>query len=87
MNWQVTATNTAAKSLRKLPKKIGLIYAQLVGDLQEEGPKPYGWDVKPLKGKKNALRVRLTREYRVIIEVIAPSIIVVTVAHRKDVYR
>ena len=86
MAWQVSATKAVAKQLRKLPGKIGLIYIQFVEDLENEGPKPSGWDVKPLKGSR-AYRIRLTREYRVVIEVVAPQIIVVTVAHRKDVYR
>lgn len=87
MKWQVTAVRGVDKQLRNLPKKIGVLYALLIEDLVQEGPKPFGWDVAALKGRRNAYRIRLTREYRVIIEVLSPNIIVVTVAHRKDVYR
>ncbi len=86
MSWKVIPTKTAAKQLDKIPKKLGIIYRQLVEDLAQEGPYPFGWDCKPLKGSKE-IRIRLNREWRVIIEVIAPTIIVVRVAHRSEVYR
>lgn len=85
MTWRVIETKKAAKELLRLPKKIGLIYSELVDDMEKEGPHPYGWDVSPLKGR-NELRVKLTREYRVIIQVFAPNIIVVKIAHRKEAY-
>jgi mRNA-degrading endonuclease RelE of RelBE toxin-antitoxin system len=84
--WIVVPTKRAAKELERLPRRVGLIYAQLVADLQREGPRPFGWDVTALKGS-NELRIRLNRQYRVRIVVIAPKIIVVRVAHRKEVYR
>lgn len=87
MKWQVTAARTVVKQLRRLPRKIVLIYAQLVEDMEQEGPHPFGWDVKPLQGEKDCYRIRLTREYRVVITVVSPQIIIITVAHRKEVYR
>jgi mRNA-degrading endonuclease RelE of RelBE toxin-antitoxin system len=83
--WKVTATKQAAKELVKLPKKVGLIYQALVEDLECEGPYPFGWDTKPLKGREE-IRIRLNREYRVLILVVEPDLIVVKVAHRKEVY-
>lgn len=83
--WKVTETKQAAKEVRKLPKSIALIYHVLTEDLTREGPRPHGWDVKPLKGRPE-IRIRLTREYRVLIVVVEPDLIVVKVAHRKEVY-
>lgn len=78
-------TKSAAKEISRLPKKIGFLYFELVDDLSKEGPYPHGWDVSPLKGRE-ALRIRLTREYRVILQVIDPNLIVIKVAHRKEAY-
>jgi mRNA-degrading endonuclease RelE of RelBE toxin-antitoxin system len=83
--WKVTETKQAAKELKRLPKSIGLIYQALTEDLTREGPHPYGWDVKPLKGRAE-IRIKLTREYRMLILVVEPDLIVVKVAHRKEVY-
>ncbi len=83
--WSVTATKQAGKELARLPKRVALIYHALTEDLRREGPHPYGWDVKPLKGRSE-IRIRLNREYRVLIQVIEPDLIVVKVAHRKEVY-
>ncbi len=65
---------------------MGLIYRELVDDLECEGPFPFGWDASPLKGSEE-VRIKLTREWRVLIQVIKPSIIVVRVVHRKEAYR
>ena len=83
--WKVTETKQAAKEIARLPKKISLIYRVLVEDLKREGPRPHGWDVKALTGREE-VRIKLNREYRVLILVIEPSLIVVKVAHRKEVY-
>jgi mRNA-degrading endonuclease RelE of RelBE toxin-antitoxin system len=83
--WKVTETKQAAKEVRKLPKGVALIYQVLMEDLTHEGPRPHGWDVKSLKGRPE-VRIRLNREYRVLIVVIEPDLIVVKVAHRKEVY-
>lgn len=83
--WKVTPTKQAAKELARLPKRIGLIYQALTEDLRREGPHPYGWDALHLKGRPE-VRIKLTREYRVLILVIEPDLIVVKVAHRKESY-
>ena len=83
--WKVTTTRNAAKELAKLPKKIGLIYQALTEDLIREGPHPFGWDIKSLKGRPE-IRIRLNCEYRVLILVVEPDLIVIKVAHRKEVY-
>jgi mRNA-degrading endonuclease RelE of RelBE toxin-antitoxin system len=83
--WNVTATRQAAKSLAKLPKRVAIIYRVLIEDLEREGPWPLGWDVSQLKDRPE-IRIRLNREYRVLIVVVAPDLIVVKIAHRKEIY-
>jgi len=86
MSWRVLETKSALKEVLKLPQRIRLIYFQLVPDLTLEGPFHYGWDAKVLKGRVK-VRIRLSREYRVIIQAVEPDILVVKVAHRKEVYK
>ena len=84
--WKVELSPNAAKQLEKLPVKIVTLYKGLEDDLRHEGPVPRGWDVVRLKGLQE-WRIKLTREYRVLIVVETPRIIVVKVMHRRDVYR
>lgn len=84
--WNVLETKHAAKEILRLPKNIALIYRQLVFDLELEGPHPKGWESKSLKGRSE-ISIRLNREYRALIEVVEPNLIVVKVAHRKKVYK
>ena len=84
--WVVTITNQARKSLQKLPKRILIIYRTLVSDMEREGPMPFGWDACPLK-EKDEIRIRLNREYRVLVVALKPNIIVVRVAHRREAYK
>lgn len=83
--WIVTETKRAKKKIERLPKKVQQIYRVLVSDLEKDGPLPYGWDSKPLRGREE-IRIRLNREYRVLLVVLKPNLIVVKVAHRKEVY-
>ena len=84
--WKVLETKQASKRILRLPKNIALIYRQLVFDLELEGPHPKGWESKPLKNRSE-ISIRLNREYRVLLEIVEPHLIVMTVAHRKDVYK
>ena len=83
--WNVTVTKKAAKEIRTLPKNVALIYRTLIEDLEKDGPRLLGWDIKALQGRPE-IRIRLNREYRVLILVVEPDLIVVKVAHRKEVY-
>ena len=83
--WKVSITKKASKELRSIPKQVVLIYQTLIEDLERDGPFPKGWDSKPLKGSEE-IRVKLTREYRVLLIVVEPDLIVIKVAHRKEVY-
>jgi len=85
LNWKVIEMHSAIKELSKVPRKIQDLYRVLVGDLEKEGPYPHGWDSAPLQGRSGT-RIKLTREYRVIIEVREPNLIIIKVAHRKEAY-
>jgi hypothetical protein len=84
--WIVLLDKNAAKELKKLPQEVVEILAQLRADLESDGPTPKGWTVKHVKGRSNTLAARLKREYRALYEVITPSIIIISVAHRKEAY-
>ena len=84
--WVVIVDKKAEKELKRLPKDILSILDQLRQDLAAEGPLPRGWIVKHVLGRPNTYAARLKREYRVLYEVVAPSIIIVTVAHGKEAY-
>ena len=84
--WTVVLDKQAAKSLDKLPKEIVEILAQLRQDLETEGPMPKGWIVKPLRGRSGVMSARLKRKYRALYEVVSPTIIIVSVSHRKEAY-
>ena len=84
--WVAILTKSAAKDLKRLPKEIVEIMSQLRHDLEAEGPVPKGWLVKHVHGRPGVYAARLKREYRALYEVVAPSIIVLSVSHRKEAY-
>lgn len=84
--WVVVITKKAGKNLKKLPKEIIEILDQFRRDLEAEGPTPNGWIVKHVQGSPGCFSARLKREYRVIYEVVAPTIIVISVSHRRESY-
>jgi mRNA interferase RelE/StbE len=78
-------SNPAAKALRKLDQREARRILVAVDALAED-PRPHG--VKALQGYPGALRLRVG-DYRVVYEVDdgALRVLVVTVAHRREVYR
>jgi mRNA-degrading endonuclease RelE of RelBE toxin-antitoxin system len=76
----------AAKDLKRLPKEIVEILDQLRHDLEAEGPTPKGWLVKHVQGRPGVFAARLKREYRALYEVVTPTIIIITIAHRREAY-
>lgn len=76
---QVTFTNTAAKALRKMPKKDSLAIVDKLEVYAETGR----GDVKKLKGR-DGYRLR-HGNWRAIFE-IKGDLLVLTVAHRSNVY-
>jgi mRNA interferase RelE/StbE len=85
MPYQVILKPSAAKSVRKLDRDTQRRVLRLLEVLAQE-PRPAG--VVKMAGDDNLWRVRLG-DYRVVYEIHDRQLIVlvVRVAHRKDVYR
>jgi len=84
MKYTVFVERYAQKQLMKLDKKLIPVIKDAIADL-ENNPRPYGY--KKLKGE-DAYRIRVG-DYRVIYEIEDDIILVtvVSVGHRKDVYK
>jgi mRNA-degrading endonuclease RelE of RelBE toxin-antitoxin system len=86
--WTVYLTRKAYKQLKKLPQSIQDLVDLAVFDLEEQGIKPKGWDVK--KTDENEYRLRITYRYRMRYRVNDRQeleIEVFYVGHRRDAYR
>jgi mRNA interferase RelE/StbE len=84
MRYQVIILKSVRKDLDRLPDDVaGRILARLAG--LETNPRPA--DVKKLKGR-DAWRIRVG-DYRVIYEIHDRilQVIVITVGHRREIYR
>ena len=68
-----------------MPSRVKVLYKYLCEDLSEEGPFPHGWDSQYLKNRSE-IRIKLNREYRVLLVLQAPDLIILRIAHRKEVY-
>ena len=84
--WTVVLEKSVVKDLRKLPTEIVEILDQLRHDLEAEGPTPKGWLIKHVHGQPGVYAARLKREYRALFEVISPTIIILSVTHRREAY-
>lgn len=75
------------KQIPRLPEEIQLLAYEAIEDLKNEGPIPFGWNAKKLKGTK--YRLRLKREYRMIYHVYKQiiTIRIIYTGHRKDAER
>jgi len=84
MKYTVLIERYAQKQIMKLDKKIIPVIKASIADLADN-PRPYGY--KKLKGE-DAYRIRVGN-YRVIYEIEDDKIIVivVSVGHRKDIYK
>ena len=84
MNYDVILPRSIQKSLDRLPDEMTLRILDRLKEL-ETNPRPA--DVKKLKGR-DAWRIRVGN-YRVIYEIHDRElqILVITVGHRRDVYR
>jgi mRNA interferase RelE/StbE len=84
MKYTVFIEPYAQKQIQKLDKKFIPVIKLAISSLADN-PRPYGY--KKLKGE-NAYRIRVG-DYRVIYEIEDSRIIViiVSVGHRKDIYR
>ena len=84
MKYTILIERYAQKQIIKLDKKIIAVIKASIADLADN-PRPYGY--KKLKGE-DAYRIRVG-DYRVIYEIDDGKIIVivVSVGHRKDIYK
>ena len=84
MKYPILIERYAQKQIIKLDKKIIPVIKASIADLADN-PRPYGY--KKLKGE-DAYRIRVG-DYRVIYEIDDGKIIVivVSVGHRKDIYK
>ena len=85
MRYEIAYAQSALKSLRRLDRAIARRILQAV-DLLAEDPRPPG--CKQLKGGAGEMRIRIG-DYRVIYDVVDEElvILVLRVAHRREVYR
>jgi mRNA interferase RelE/StbE len=84
MKYTVLIERYAQKQIMKLDKNIIPLIKTAIASLADD-PRPYGY--KKLKGE-NAYRIRVGN-YRIIYEINDNTIIVtvVSVGHRKDIYK
>ncbi len=86
--WTVYLTRKAYKQLRKLPQRIQDLADLAVTDLEEQGIKPEGWDIR--KTGEDEYRLRLTYRYRMrygVTDTQELEIEVFYIGHRKEAYR
>ena len=85
MAYAIEFVPSAKRQLQKLPREIQLKLNQRIGSLASD-PRPIG--SKKLKGSDELWRIRFS-DYRVIYEVRDKILVVlvVRVAHRREVYR
>lgn len=73
----------AKKEFKKLPKTIQIIIARKIRSIGESGP---GQNTQTLKGYRNIFRLRLG-DYRLVFKYSKQIMHIVTIKHRKDVYK
>ena len=85
MRYEIIIKPTAEKSMDKIPLSARRRIADAIEDLRSD-PRPAG--VVKLTGDENLWRIRMG-DYRVVYEIQEDRLIVLVlpVAHRKDVYR
>jgi len=84
-SYQVELTRSAEKDLRRIDRsQTGALYSAL--ECLEQEPRPHG--IKKLSGADRTYRIRIG-DYRVVYEIEDDVIVVlvIRIAHRKDVYR
>ncbi|MGI8642040.1 MAG: type II toxin-antitoxin system RelE family toxin [Pyrinomonadaceae bacterium] len=85
MKYQVDFKPSAARELRKLPKDIAKRISKKIDSLADN-PFPYGYT--EMKGSQNYYRVKVG-DYRIIYTVEHGEILilVVSIGHRREIYR
>ncbi len=85
MTNQIELTRATVKALRRLPDTPRKRLEQAIAGLRDH-PRPHG--CLPLSGRENTWRVRVG-DYRVVYEIHDQRllIVIIRVAHRRDIYR
>lgn len=84
---EIKIKKSVFKEVIRLPQKIQNLYWQFVKDLQQDGLRIAGWELKKMSGNSNEYRAKLNQNYRVIMEYVKPGIIIIKVASREGVYK
>lgn len=83
MTYEITFKKSVVKDLNKINKKdADRILRKLQSDLAEKAE-----DFPELQGQFAGLRKFRVGSYRIIYSIIANTVLVVRIQHRKDVYR
>jgi mRNA interferase RelE/StbE len=85
LSYRIEIKNSAAKSLKKVPKADRIRIAQEIDSFAENLPNP---DTTKMKGNNPFHRVRVG-DYRIIYEIQEEVLVILVVkfGHRKDIYR
>ena len=83
---EITVTKTFEKQLRLVPKYIRESALSILQSLEQLKSANDIKDLKKLKGYNNYYRIRIG-EYRMGLQIIEPTIIVVTILHRGTIYK
>lgn len=85
--YSIVFSSASRKELKKLPREVLKRVVQKIEELSENPYSPY-LDIKKLAGSMDEYRLRVG-DYRIIysIENNKLYIFVITIAHRKDVYK
>ena len=88
LRYRIEFRAAAERGLRAFPKQVGVQLASAIDGLSVN-PRPFG--VKKLRGGQNLYRIKAGpgKAYRIVYEIRDDVllVLVVTVGHRKDVYR
>ena len=84
MGYRVDLTPRAAKELERLPKRIQKRIARWL-DVLAVDPRCEG--SKKLEGASDLYRVHVGRDYVIVYTILDDAVLVVRVAHRREVYR
>ncbi|NNG01737.1 MAG: type II toxin-antitoxin system RelE/ParE family toxin [Desulfobacteraceae bacterium] len=85
MSYRIEIKNSAAKSLKKIPKPDRTRIVEKIDSFADDLPDP---ETTKLKGNNPFHRVRVG-DYRIVYEIQADIfvILVIKIGHRKDIYR
>lgn len=86
MTYRVSITPEALREMAKLPQRLRGIADRKILSLAED---PYPPGHKKLKGLQGLYRIKFARDYRILYRIRNQvlTVIVIRVAHRKEVYR